>query len=133
MLVASIQLLQHQNIIVAAMFRPFQVSDLRHFVLCSAVIEGEYSMSVRFDLPRGGGKRALRLFMPAARFTLPVVALAVLCVGSGAAEGGGAILKKMVDNYSNASAYTATIITHQKGKTQRRQRFFTYQIASNKI
>jgi outer membrane lipoprotein-sorting protein len=33
------------------------------------------------------------------------------------------MLKKMVDTYSGASAYTATIITHQKGKTKDGKQF----------
>ena len=67
-------------------------------------------MSVRSVLPPCGGKRATRT-------VLPLLALVALCVSS-RADTAGAILKKMVDTYRNSNAYTATIITHEKGKTK---------------
>ena len=42
----------------------------------------------------------------------------MVVTASARADSAGAILKKMVDTYSGANAYTATIITHQKGKTK---------------
>ncbi len=54
----------------------------------------------------------------AVRTAVPLVALAASCMSARAADGPGAILKKMVDMYSGATAYSATIVTHQKGKTK---------------
>jgi outer membrane lipoprotein-sorting protein len=73
-------------------------------------------MSVRSGLPSSDGKGAMRSLKTAVRGLLPL-ALVVASLGA-RADSGGAILKKMKDTYSSASAYTATIITRQKGKTK---------------
>jgi outer membrane lipoprotein-sorting protein len=74
-------------------------------------------MSVRSALPSCGGERMMRLLTQAGLTTLPLLAVVAVTV-SARADSAGAILKKMVDTYSGANAYTATIITHQKGKTK---------------
>ena len=79
-------------------------------------------MLVRSDLPCAGNKRVPRPIFRAAGVVLPVIGLVVGCLSS-RADTPGAILKKMVDTYSGATAYAATIITHSKGKTKDGKQF----------
>ena len=59
--------------------------------------------------------------------TLSAVAAAAAIVGVGgsanAAEDAGAIMTKMARNYQNAKAYSAVIVTVQKGKTKDGKQF----------
>ena len=74
-------------------------------------------MSVPFALPsQRGGKRVLRGIAAMTGAMVLTVTFAATSQKSRAAEDPGALLKKMVDTYSNSKSYTGTVISHQKGK-----------------
>lgn len=80
-------------------------------------------MSVRSALLPGSGKHRVRGLTVVTGGIMTYLALAPVCVRAHAAEDPGAVLATMVHNYATAKAYTATIITRQKGKTKDGKQF----------